>query len=313
MINGGLLIDKPGGLSSHGVVARVRRIVGQKRVGHTGTLDPLATGLMICVLGNGTKLAPHLTHQDKTYECDMRLGAATDTYDSEGRLVSEAPERIPHDRESVEAAIAPLRGEILQTPPLYSAIHVKGKRLYQYARANESVEIPSRRVRVGRFDLLEFAPPRLRFVCHVSAGAYVRSLCHDLGEALGCGGHMTALRRTRVGRYDIQDAVTLEALEAAHAEGRLSEWVLDLPALAPEMPHVRVDNDGRARIAHGNVCPGRLIAPGGWGATPDQLVGQTALVLDENEETIALGEIGPPVDSSGAIWAIHPRNVFIQP
>jgi len=280
-IDGGLLIDKEPGWTSHDVVARLRTLARQRQIGHTGTLDPLASGLMVCLLGGATRIARYLTGLNKVYECDAQLGVETDTYDSEGRITARS-DRIPDSREAVEAALRSFVGQIDQTPPIYSAIKIGGKRLYRYARANEQVEIPSRRVTIHRIELLEFAPPSLRFAAAVSAGAYVRSLCHDLGRRLGCGAMMTALRRTAVGPFLLGDAAKLAELEAA--PDALEKRLLDIPRLLPFLSHLQADEEGRLRLAHGASCPPRHFAPAPGPAS----IGRPALALDERGKAIAM-------------------------
>ena len=268
-------------MTSHDVVGRLRRVTGQRQIGHTGTLDPIATGLMVCVLGHATRLASYLSGMEKGYECAARMGIETDTYDIAGRVTAQC-EAIPSDRGLVEAALARFAGEIEQRPPVYSAVKVKGRRLYKYARSNEAVEAPQRRVRIHRITLLDYQAPDVRFFCHVSSGAYVRSLCHDLGSALGCGACMTALRRTFVGPFQVDDAVRLERLEAEPDEA--ARRLIAMSALVPGLPVLRADAEGGRLLACGAACPVGHLAPREW----EELDGQTALVCDEGEAAIAL-------------------------
>ena len=203
-----LLIDKPNGMTSHDVVHRVRRAIGVKRVGHAGTLDPMATGLLVLGVGRATRLLRFLADMPKVYEGSGVLGVTTDTLDAEGRIVQEMPVSVT--RAELVASMSQLTGDIEQRPPAFSAIKVGGERLYKSARRGEAVEVPPRRVRVDRVDLLAFDSPRFDFRVQCSSGTYVRSLVADLGTKLGCGGHMAALRRTAIGPFTVDAATSPE-------------------------------------------------------------------------------------------------------
>lgn len=206
-----LLLDKPEGISSFGAAAAVRRIAGEKRVGHTGTLDPMATGLLPILLGQATRLTSLLMDTAKEYEAVLRLGTTTDTLDITGQVLSETP---PADGEALRAVLPRFTGEILQRPPMYSALKKDGVRLYQLAREGKEVERPERRVTIEGLELLKqigSADFLLRVTC--SKGTYIRTLCDDIGRALSCGGVMAALRRTRTGGFSVKEAVSLDRLE----------------------------------------------------------------------------------------------------
>ncbi|MBP5634535.1 tRNA pseudouridine(55) synthase TruB [Candidatus Saccharibacteria bacterium] len=203
-----IFVDKPSGMSSFGAVARVRRILSQReghkvKVGHTGTLDPFATGLLILLAGKATKKAPELTKKDKVYEATIRLGATSTTGDPEGEI-TETGAKLP-TREEIEAVLPQFRGEIQQTPPAFSAIKVNGQRAYKLARAGKDVEIPSRTVTIYELGILDYDAPLLKIRTHVSSGTYIRTLAEDLGKALGCGAYCTELRRTKIADYDITE------------------------------------------------------------------------------------------------------------
>ena len=209
-----LLIDKPAGMSSFGVVARVRRILSERagkkvKVGHTGTLDPFATGLLILLTGKGTKRAGEFLKLDKEYEATVRLGASSTTGDLEGEVTEREVEAIP-DEGAVAEVVKKFIGEIEQRVPSYSAVKINGRRAYMLARAGEKVEMPVRKVMIYGIEILGYEWPELRIRCMVSSGTYIRALGEDIGEALGVGGYLTALRRTKVGEYDIGEAVTIE-------------------------------------------------------------------------------------------------------
>lgn len=219
-LHGLLLVDKPDGLTSAAVVARVKHTLGQRKVGHLGTLDPFATGLLPVCLGEGTKIAPFLADDEKRYVGDIVLGITTDTFDRTGTIVEVRPVP-PLSSARLAAALTSLRGDILQTPPMYSALKRDGVPLYRLARAGKTVERMPRPVRIARFDVARTAPDRLRFTVTCSRGTYVRVLAHDLGNALGTGAHLETLRRSACGPFEVTAAVRLDDLEQAAAEWRL--------------------------------------------------------------------------------------------
>jgi len=216
-MEGILNIDKPQWLSSHDVVARVRRICNTRRVGHAGTLDPLATGVLLVCVGRATRLSEYLMGQRKTYTATVRLGQTTNTYDAEGEVTEERP--FSHITSSdIEKALETFRGPIEQIPPIYSALKVDGQPMYKLARAGKDVERKPRPVTIYALDLVDWTPPNLQLRVICSTGTYIRSLAHDIGDFLGCGGHITVLRRTAVGDFNISDAVSLETLQAEEWE-----------------------------------------------------------------------------------------------
>ena len=213
-MEGILNIDKPQWLSSHDVVAQVRRICGTRRVGHAGTLDPLATGVLLVCVGRATRLVEYLMGQQKVYTATVRLGQTTDTYDAEGTVTAERP--FAHiTAADIQHALERFRGPIEQIPPIYSALKVDGQPMYKLARAGKTVARKPRSVTIYELALLDWTPPHLQLHVVCSTGTYIRSLAHDIGELLGCGGHVTALRRTAVGAFSLADAVTLETLQTA--------------------------------------------------------------------------------------------------
>ncbi len=209
--DGLLLVDKPPGMTSHDVVDRVRRRYHFPKVGHAGTLDPQATGLLILMIGRATKLAGPLLANDKTYEGIMRLGIATDTQDADGRILREAPWQGV-TRAGVETAVAALRGDQMQTPPMVSAAKKNGVPLYKLARQGKTVERTPKLVHIYEFTVRTFEPPRVGFFLRCSKGVYVRTLCADLGETLGCGAHLEQLRRLDIGAFSLREAMALDAL-----------------------------------------------------------------------------------------------------
>jgi tRNA pseudouridine55 synthase len=265
--SGVLVIDKPRGLTSAQVVSRVKRALGAKRVGHTGTLDPLATGVLPLCLGDATKLAGYLLADDKTYEAEILLGVETDTLDADGRVTSRRPAEAAAITEgALRGAIAALCGELDQIPPMYSALKQAGTRLHQLARAGLTVERPARRVTVHRFELLAFEPdpggeneraaPRARVSIACSKGTYVRALARDLGTSLGCGAHVTSLRRVQAGPFAISMAIPLAELDAARARQAL---IAPAEAIA-HLPGAHVPAERLREVANGRVMPWAAIA-----------------------------------------------------
>lgn len=218
-LDGILAVDKPAGITSHDVVQQLRRLSGQRRVGHVGTLDPLATGLLLVCFGRATRLVEYLMDQPKRYTATIRLGQTTDTYDAEGSITQERPVLVNHDE--IALALVAFQGTIQQYAPIYSAIKRDGTPLYKLARQGQEVERPLREVTFYDLTLESWQPPFLVVDARCSAGTYIRSLAHDLGEALGCGGHITALRRTAIGDVTAAQAVPLADLEASHLAEKL--------------------------------------------------------------------------------------------
>lgn len=248
-MDGLVLVHKPAGPTSHDCVARLRRILGMKRVGHFGTLDPFAEGLLLLGLGKATRLFPYFGFSDKAYEGSIRLGLATDTYDRTG--VSCGPEADPPAEAAVRAAMARFLGDIDQAAPPFSAKKLDGQPLYAYARRGISVAPRISRIHVERFDLRIYRPPYLEFEISCSAGTYIRSLAHDLGEVLGCGAHLDSLIRTSSGPYRLENARTFEDIEAAAGAGRLGDVVLPLETLLGHLPSAGLTVLGRERIKNG--------------------------------------------------------------
>jgi len=226
MINAVLVLDKPAAFTSHDVVNRVRRITGERSVGHLGTLDPMATGVLPLVLGRFTRLAQFFNDGLKVYEGEICFGFATDTYDAEGEAVGPLSTAYPTLRD-IERHLPALTGEIRQMPPIYSAKKINGVAAYKLARKDKPVELKPVPVVVHRFEILSIMGSRARFVAEVSAGTYIRSLAHDLGEALGCGAHLSQLRRTQASEFDLSQAVTLEDLAKYHDTSQTAEPALN--------------------------------------------------------------------------------------
>ena len=249
-LNGIVVVDKPAGMSSARVVARVKQMTGARKVGHTGTLDPFATGVLICCLNQATRISRFLLEGDKTYTAEMVLGVETDTQDATGQVTARcAVEGITS--ESVHDVAARFVGLIDQVPPVYSALKHRGTPLYKLARRGTAVSKPARPVRIHGLDILAVDLPRVRFSVACSAGTYVRTLCADMGRVLGCGGHLDALRRTASCGFGIATALDLEGLAALQADGRLAAAVIPMDAALPSLPAVTVDAVLAGKIANG--------------------------------------------------------------
>lgn len=251
MINGIIIIDKEPDFTSHDVVAKMRGICGQKKIGHTGTLDPMATGVLPVCLGSGTRLCDMLADRDKEYVAELLLGVETDTQDSTGRILERKPVEV--SEAEARAACESFQGEYDQVPPMYSALKVNGRRLYELARAGREVERRARRVRISVLEILECRLPvvRMRVVC--SKGTYIRTLCADIGKRLGCGGTMQSLRRTMVGRFTLEGAVTLGQLQRMRDEGKLEEAVLPVDSVFTDCPALHVSEESRRLLDNGNA------------------------------------------------------------
>ena len=251
-MNSVLVIDKPAGLTSHDVVNRVRRILGQKSVGHLGTLDPSATGVLPVVTGSLTRLAQFYLHSEKSYEGVISFGFATDTYDAEGEATGPACE-ITLDLEELRKHAAKFRGNIQQVPPPFSAKKIAGVRAYKLARRKQEVSLQPVEVEVKDFDILGVQGSSCNFRARVASGTYMRSVAHDLGQKLGCGAHLKSLRRTAVAEFAIEGAHTLEDLQRAMQQGSAQELAVHPRTLLPQFPCVTATDENAAMIRSGRA------------------------------------------------------------
>ena len=251
MIHGIINVYKEKGFTSHDVVAKLRGIVGQKKIGHTGTLDPDATGVLPVCLGKATKLCDLLTDKNKTYEAVLLLGKTTDTQDITGEVLEEKSTEALTE-EKVREAIEGFIGDYEQIPPMYSALKVNGKKLYELAREGKVIERKARPVKILDIQILEIDLPKVRMEVSCSKGTYIRTLCHDIGEKLGCGGCMESLIRTRVSTFRIEDAKTLDEIETLKQEGKLAELLVPIDAMFPFYPKITVKDDWKAFAKNGN-------------------------------------------------------------
>lgn len=254
-LHGVLIVDKPAGLTSHDVVARVRRLTGEARVGHAGTLDPAATGVLPLCVGVATRLVEYLSDADKTYLAEVVLGIQTDTDDLEGAIVASAP-LPPLPPAAIDDALRRFRGPLQQTPPAYAAVKVGGRRLYELARAGTPVVAPPRAVTIHRLDRLAWQPPALTLLVACSKGTYIRSLARDLGAALGCGGYVQSLRRVWTGPFCLADAWPLVALTERDLIRDWPDVALPLDAFLRHWPVLALDVDAARRWRQGQPVAG---------------------------------------------------------
>lgn len=296
MSDGVLNLDKPQGHTSHDVVERVRELTGVRRVGHAGTLDPLATGvLLVCVGRAATRIAQFLMGARKTYRTQARLGTTTDTFDAEGEIIAQAPVDVARDE--IEAALEPYRGRIEQVPPMYSAVKHKGKPLYRLARRGIKVERAARSVEIFSLTLVDWTPPLCTLEMTCSAGTYVRVLVHDLGQRLGCGAHVTGLIRLASGGFHVRDAVPLDQFARKAAQSRWSDLILPVDeALADRFPPLRVPAHAARRLCSGQAIQGDAPEDGVW-----------ARVYGPGNRFLALAAY----DADAGVW--RPQKVFASP
>jgi len=291
-------IDKPSAMTSYGVVAVVKRLSGDRRVGHAGTLDPAATGVLPVCLGQATRVVEYLASASKTYRADIELGVATDTYDASGQVTFRGdPSSI--DLDALRSSLVPFRGAIRQTPPMFSALKQGGQPLYKLARAGVTVERRSRAVTVHRLDLASWRPPVVTLEIECSKGTYIRSLAHDLGQALGCGAHLKSLVRTRCGIFDINDAVSLLKLEEAFRLGDWQRYLYPVDSVLRDLPALVITDAAIPDLKNGKM----MSIAGGEG-----LSGTQKCARAYSQDGRFLGILSYAPDSG--LW--HPEKVFIS-
>ncbi|MFN2174902.1 MAG: tRNA pseudouridine(55) synthase TruB, partial [Anaerolineales bacterium] len=251
VVSGVLVVDKPVGMTSHDVVQIMRKGTGIRRAGHTGTLDPRASGVLVILIGPAVRLSEYVSASDKRYQATIKMGGSTDTYDAEGQITSQSPiEDI--NEEQFNEILQTFVGEIEQLPPPYSAVKVKGKKAYELARKGEEVELQPRKINVYSLDVLEWAPPEAVIDVYCSSGTYVRSLTNDLGNALGTGAYLVGLRRTKSGRFTLRDAVPLRRLQDAFDAGDWYKFLIPAAEALADWPSVELDADQAEKVRHGH-------------------------------------------------------------
>jgi tRNA pseudouridine55 synthase len=251
-VDGLLIINKATGMTSHDVVAKVRKILHQKRVGHAGTLDPAASGVLPICVGQGTRVAEYLSESGKAYQAEITFGIVTDTYDAEGTIIRTA-DATGLTQEQIEQAVVHFLGPQMQMPPRYSAIKIQGQPAYKRSRAGETVELEPRPIEIFQLQILTWSPPRLTLAIECSKGTYIRSLAYDLGEKLGCGGYLTSLIRTRSGPFSLSESITLEQLAEAVTQGTVEKHLFPPDTALQHYPALKLDNVTTQRVLHGNA------------------------------------------------------------
>ncbi len=291
-ISGVLVVDKPIGLTSHDVVQIVRKGTNIRRAGHTGTLDPRASGVLVILIGPAVRLSEYVSASDKRYQAVVRLGVSTDTYDADGRVESTAPVNVTEQQ--FETALSKFVGEIEQVPPPYSAVKVKGRKAYEMAREGEEVDLSPRKIQVYNLELLEWAMPEAVIDVYCSSGTYVRSLAHDLGEMLGCGAHLVGLRRTKSGRFTLRDAVPMRKLKEHFDNGTWYQLLIPAAEALSDWQAFELNQDQVEAVRHGHRIPAE-------GRTAKMVRG-----ISEQGELVALMEL---VEESGEY---QPKKVFFS-
>jgi tRNA pseudouridine55 synthase len=293
LVSGVLVVDKPIGLTSHDVVQVIRRGTGIRRAGHTGTLDPRASGVLVVLIGPAVRLSEYVSASDKRYQATIRLGSSTDTYDADGRITASFPVDSITE-EQFNEHLQQFVGEIEQVPPPYSAVKVKGRKAYEMAREGEEVDLAPRIINVYSLEILEWAPPEAVVDVYCSSGTYVRSLANDLGKSLGAGAHLVGLRRTKSGRFTLRDAVPLRRLQESFDAGNWYRYLIPAAEALADWPMVELDADQVELIRHGHRIP----------AEP----GQTGWVRGVSQQGDLVGLL--ELDSETQEW--QPRKVFFQ-
>lgn len=294
VVSGVLVVDKPVGMTSHDVVQVIRRGTGIRRAGHTGTLDPRASGVLVVLIGPAVRLSEYVSASDKRYQATIQLGSSTDTYDSEGTITGNTTSVDGITEEQFLEILESFEGDIQQVPPPYSAVKVKGKKAYEMARKGEEVELEARDIKVYTLDLLEWAPPEVVIDVYCSSGTYVRSLANDLGKELGVGAHLIGLRRTRSGRFTLRDAVPLRRLKEAFQAGDWYKYLIPAADALGDWPAVELDPDQVDLVRHGHRIEAEPDAEG-W-----------ARGISMQGDLVALLEYDPESNE----W--QPRKVFFQ-
>ena len=250
-ISGALVVDKPVGMTSHDVVQAIRNGTGLRRAGHTGTLDPRASGVLVILVGPAVRLSEYVSASDKRYQAIIRLGGSTDTFDAEGK-VTPTKDPVNVTETQFEEALKTFIGEIEQTPPPYSAVKVQGRKAYEMARQGEEVDLAPRKITVHHLEVLEWTPPEVVIDVHCSSGTYVRSLANDLGVMLGCGAYLVGLRRTKSGRFSLRDSVPLRKLQEAFTAGNWYQYLIPAAEALGDWPAVELNPDEVEGVRHGH-------------------------------------------------------------
>jgi len=293
VVSGVLVVDKPVGMTSHDVVQLMRKGTGIRRAGHTGTLDPRASGVLVILIGPAVRLSEYVSASDKRYQATIKMGSSSDTYDAEG-LITAQDSVVEISEDQFNEMLQTFVGEIEQVPPPYSAVKIKGKKAYEMARKGEDVELLPRKINVYSLDVLEWAPPEAVIDVYCSSGTYVRSLTNDLGNALGTGAYLVGLRRTKSGRFTLRDAVPLRRLQDAFEAGDWYKFLIPAAEAMADWPSIELDAEQSEKVRHGHRIPANQ-GDSGW-----------IRAISEQGDLIAIME----VDEETQEW--QPRKVFHQ-
>ena len=283
-ISGALVVDKPTGMTSHDVVQAVRNGTGIRRAGHTGTLDPRASGVLVVLLGPAVRLSEFISASDKRYQAIVRLGASTDTFDADGKFTRKSEAPVDVTESQFEEALKKFVGHIEQTPPPYSAVKVQGRKAYEMAREGEEVDLAPRTIDVYHLEVLEWAPPEVVIDVHCSSGTYVRSLANDLGNMLGCGGYLVGLRRTKSGRFSLRDATPLRKLQEAFRAGNWSQYLIPAAEALGDWPAIELEPEQVDAIKHGHRVPAAEDAKPGM-VRAVSMAGELVALMELDEES----------------------------
>jgi tRNA pseudouridine55 synthase len=282
-ISSALVVDKPTGMTSHDVVQAVRNGTGIRRAGHTGTLDPRASGVLVVLLGPAVRLSEFISASDKRYQAIVRLGASTDTFDADGKFTRKSEAPVDVTESQFEEALKKFVGHIEQTPPPYSAVKVQGRKAYEMAREGEEVDLAPRTIDVYHLEVLEWAPPEVVIDVHCSSGTYVRSLANDLGNMLGCGGYLVGLRRTKSGRFSLRDATPLRKLQEAFRAGNWSQYLIPAAEALGDWPAIELEPEQVDAIKHGHRVPAAEDAKPGM-VRAVSMAGELVALMELDEE-----------------------------
>ena len=296
-ISGVLVVDKPVGITSHDVVQAVRNGTSLRRAGHTGTLDPRASGVLVILVGPAVRLSEYVSASDKRYQAIVRMGGKTDTFDADGKFTQDNQEIVDVTEEQFEEVLKTFVGEIEQTPPPYSAVKVQGRKAYEMARKGEEVKLEPRTITVHHLEVLEWAPPEVVIDVHCSSGTYVRSLANDLGEKLGVGGYLVGLRRTKSGRFSLRDAVPLRKLQEAFDAGNWYQYLIPAAEALGDWPSIELSPDDVEGVRHGHRVT----------AEADAEIGSRVRGVSTQGELVALMEC---VEGDDGVLAWQPKKVF---
>jgi len=299
-ISGVLVVDKPVGMTSHDVVQAVRNGTGIRRAGHTGTLDPRASGVLVILVGPAVRLSEFISATDKRYQSIIRMGSSTDTYDVEGKFTNQQETPVEVTEEEFSTVLKGFEGEIEQTPPQYSAVKVKGRKAYEMARKGQEVELEPRIIQVHHLEVLEWAPPEVVVDVHCSSGTYVRSLANDLGETLGTGAYLVGLRRTKSGRFTLRDAVPLRKLQEAFQTGDWYQYLIPAAEALGDWEARELDPDEVEEVRHGHRVK----------ADPDTELDKRVRGISTQGELVAILQCMEGAEEGSREW--QPKKVFFQ-